>query len=73
MVIFIDGSWKNKDAFYDASTSEIKYYTQNSYSREEILAINTKVRLKLEMSGLAIKKNYFRYLNEELNNITTSE
>lgn len=73
MVIFIDGSWKNKDAFYDASISEIKYYTQNSYSREEILAINTKVRLKLEMSGLAIKKNYFRYLNEELNNITTSE
>ena len=73
MVIFIDGSWKNEYAFYNASTSEIHYYTQKTYSREEILAINTEVRLKLEMSGLAIRKNYFSYLEDALNNYTTSE
>ena len=73
MVIFIDGSWKNQDAYYNASTSKIHYYTQKTYSQEEILAINTKVRLKLEMSSLTIKKNYFSYLNNALNNSTTSE
>ena len=73
MVLFIDGSWKNEYAFYNASTSEIHYYTQKTYTREEILAINTEVRLKLEMSGLAIRKNYFSYLENALNNYTTSE
>lgn len=73
MVIFIDGSWKNEYAFYNASTSEIHYYTQKTYSREEILAINTEVRLKLEMSGLAIRRNYFSYLEDALSNYTTSE
>ena len=72
LVIFIDGSWKNEDAYYNASTGEIHYYTKNVYSDEEILAINTKVRLKLEMSSLAIENNYFRYLDESLNSITTS-
>ena len=74
LVIFIDGSWKNENAFYNASTNEIHYYTNNTYTDEEILAINTEVRLKLEMSGLAIRKNYFRYLEKALNNNhTTSE
>ena len=73
LVIFVDGSWKNELAFYNASTNKIKYYTQKNYSREEILAFNTKVRLKLEMSGLAIEKNYFHYLEESLNNLTTSK
>ena len=73
LVIFVDGSWKNELAFYNASANKIKYYTQKNYSREEILAFNTKVRLKLEMSGLAIEKNYFHYLEESLNNLTTSK
>ena len=73
MVIFIDGSWKNAYAFYNASTSKLHYYTNKTYTDEEILAINTEVRLKLEMSGLAIRKNYFSYLKEALSNYTTSE
>ena len=73
LVIFIDGSWKNEFAYYNASTGDIHYYTKNVYSDEEILAINTEVRLKLEMSSLAIRKNYFSYLEESLNSITTSE
>ncbi len=73
LVIFIDGSWKNEKAFYNASTNEIHYYTKDTYSDKEILEINTKVRLKLEMSSLAIKNNYFSYLNKKLNNNTTSD
>ena len=42
------------------------------YTDEEILAINSKVRLKLEMSSLAIRRNYFSYLENALNNNTTS-
>ena len=73
MVIFIDGSWKNEIAYYNASTNNIHYYTQKTYSDEEILAINSDVRLKLEMSSLAIRRNYFSYLENQLNNYTTSE
>ena len=73
LVIFPDGSWKNENAYYNASTSKISYYTKNMYTDEEILAINSKVRLKLEMSSLAIRRNYFSYLNKSLNSITTSK
>ena len=73
LVIFIDGSWKNKYAFYNTSTNEIHYYEKETYTDKEILEINTKVRLKLEMSSLAIKNNYFSYLEKKLNNYTTSE
>ena len=72
LVIFPDGSWKNANAYYNASTSKISYYTKNMYTDEEILAINSKVRLKLEMSSLAIRRNYFSYLENALNNNTTS-
>lgn len=72
LVVFPDGSWKNEYAYYNASTNEIDYYTKNMYTDEEILAINSKVRLKLEMSSLAIRRNYFRYLENALNNNTTS-
>ena len=70
--MFPDGSWKNENAYYNASTNEINYYTENMYTDEEILAINSKVRLKLEMSSLAIRRNYFSYLENALNNNTTS-
>ncbi len=73
LVIFNDGSWKNEYAFYNASTGFVNYYTQKVYSDEEILAINQEVRLKLEMSSLAIRKNYFSYLESSLNSLTTSE
>ena len=73
LVVFPDGSWKNDVAFYNASTNQVSYHAKKMYTSEEILAINTEVRLKLEMSNLAIKKNYFHYLNEKLNRYTTSE
>ncbi len=66
LVIFDDASWKNEYAFYDSSTNNINYYTEKVYTDEEILAINEKVSLKLKMSSLAIKSNYFNYLKEKL-------
>ena len=73
MVVFADGSWKNDIAFYDASTNNVKYYTNKTYNDEEILAINEKISLKLKMSSLAIKNNYFNYLKKKIDNYTTSE
>lgn len=66
LVIFDDASWKNEFAFYEASKNKIKYYTEKEYTEEEIIAINERVRLKLEMSSLAIRNNYFNYLNKAL-------
>ena len=66
MVVFADGSWKNERAYYNASTGAIKNFTDNPYSNEEIKAINEKVSYKMKMSSLAIKNNYFRYLENAL-------
>lgn len=66
-VIFADGSWKNEIAYYNASTSKIKYYTDEVYTSEEIQAINNEVSLKIQMSSNAIKNNYFNYLGKKIN------
>ncbi len=65
-VVFADGSWKNEIAYYNASTSKIKYYGDTTYTPEEIQAINTEVGLKIDMSSKAIKANYFNYLEKEI-------
>lgn len=65
-VIFADGSWKNEVAYYNASTSKIKYYQEEVYTAEEIQKINNQVSLKISMSSTAIKNNYFKYLNEKI-------
>ena len=66
LVVFADGSWKNEIAYYNASTSKIKYYTEATYTAEEIQRINTEIDLKISMSSKAIKSNYFKYLGEKL-------
>lgn len=72
LVLFADGSWKNEYAFFNASTNKIKYYTDKVYTDEEILAINEELSLKLKMSNLAIKTNYFSYLEKKLNSYSAS-
>ena len=66
LVVFADGSWKNERAYYNASTGAIKNYTDNPYTNEEIKDINERVSYKMKMSSLAIKNNYFKYLNDAL-------
>ena len=66
MVVFADGSWKNEYAFYNASKGNIKYYTDKEYTTEELQEINDTINLKMSMSSLAIKNNYFKYLYENV-------
>lgn len=73
LVIFADGSWKNELAYYNASTGKIKYYTDVTYTGEEIQKINAQVDLKISMSTKAIKNNYFNYLEEKLNEYEKEE
>lgn len=65
ITVFADGSWKNELAFYDASKSEIKYYTDKTYTTDELIKINTIVNNKILYSSLAIKNNYFNYLDQK--------
>ncbi len=73
LVVFADGSWKNEYAYYDASKSDIEYYTNKRYSIEELQEINNKIDLKINMSSLAIKNNYFNYLYNSLNGIKVED
>ena len=66
LVVFADGSWKNEYAYYNASTSKIKYYSDLTYTVEELQRINTEIDLKISMSSKAIKSNYFNYLEEKI-------
>ena len=69
-VIFANGSWQDDKAFYNASTGQITYFAANTaYSAEEIKAINTEVRLRISMSNLAIKTNYFENLYKSLDEL----
>ena len=67
LVVFADGSWKNEYAYYDASKTNIEYFTDKTYSIEELQRINQSIDAKIKMSSLAIKNNYFEYLYNSLN------
>ena len=66
LVAFYDMSWKNNLAYFNASTGKITYYTDFKYTDEEIKEINEKIYLKMNTSSIAIKNNYFAYLNNAL-------
>lgn len=72
-VIFANGSWQDKKAYYNATTGKITYYAANDvYTVEEIAKINNDIRMRISMSNLAIKTNYFNYLYTGLENIKAS-
>ena len=65
-VVFADGSWKDDVAYYNASNGKISYYQDNvTYTNEEIKAINDDIDNRISMSNLAIKKDYFNYLDKQ--------
>lgn len=66
LVVFADGSWKNDLVYYNAATSEVKYYTEELISIEEIRKINQTITTKMQMSSSIIQNNYYEYLNESL-------
>lgn len=66
IVVFADGSWRTDKAYYDATKSKINYIGADKYTDEEIISINTKVKNEMKMNNLAIKTNYFAYLENGL-------
>ena len=68
LVVFYDYSWKNEYAYFNASTGKITYFTDFTYSDEEITKINELIYAKMNMSSKAIKNNYFAYLFEKIEN-----
>ncbi len=69
-VYFADGSWKDKKAYYNASSGKITYSEVNdTYTAEEIKAINTKIKNRIAMSNLAIKTDYFDHLYKAKNEL----
>ena len=66
IVTFADGSWKNDLAYYNAGTSEIKYYTDEKMAIDEIKEINQLITSKMQMSSYIVQENYFEYLDEQL-------
>ena len=73
IVAFADGSWKNSEAFYDARTASIKYYTDKTYTTDEIVNINNIVTTKMQVSEAIIRNNYFNYLETAINSYKTAE
>ena len=67
VVAFADGSWRNDIAYFDATSSNITYLGEETYTPEEIKKINTRIKNEMEMDNLAIKRDYFTYLNKNLN------
>ena len=65
IVVFADGSWKNEHVYYNASNSKVTYY-DDVYKLEDIKKISNDVTTGMKMSALAIKNNYFSYLNKGL-------
>ncbi len=68
MVVFADGSWKNEYAYYNASNSKLTVFEEGHYTEQDISRINEEIHLKISMSNIAIKSNYFGYLEKALNN-----
>lgn len=66
VVAFADGSWRTDIAFYNATSTKINYIGEQTYTPEEIKEINTRIKNEIAMDNLAIKRNYFSYLNEKL-------
>ena len=66
IVAFADGSWKNSDVYYNASSGSIKYYTSNEYTTDELIRINNIVTNRMQISESIIRNNYFNYLDNKI-------
>lgn len=67
IVAFADGSWKNSDVYYNASSGSVKYYSSNEYTTDELIRINNIVTNRMQISESIIRNNYFNYLENKIN------
>ena len=66
IVAFADGSWKNSDVYYNASSGSVKYYSSNEYTTDELIRINNIVSNRMQISESIIRNNYFNYLDNKI-------
>ena len=75
--VFADGSWQDDKGYFSATKGNfISKDSENTYTSEELLAINSEINTRQKMSALAIKNDYFNYLFKERSkyvNITSKE
>ncbi len=61
--VFPDDSWQSEFGFYDATKTEFYPSDEDTiYADQDIIDINNEISEMRNMSALAIKKNYFKYL-----------
>lgn len=74
-VQFVDGSWEDSIGFYKATNGKFTETNEKgkTYTTDEILVINNDISTKQKMSALAIKNNYFKYLNDGLEKYKVEE
>ena len=73
LVVFADGSWKNKDAYYNASNATIKYTSDKTYNVDKVLEINNIVTGRMQVSASIIRNNYFNYLETNLKELEAAK
>lgn len=65
--VFADGSWQDAVGYYNSSSGKFTPKDKSiTYLDEEILEINNEITLRQSMSALAIKNDYFNYLNKKI-------
>src|SRR5574344_505346 len=65
--VFADGSWQDSIGYYSSTTGAFSPIDPNkTYTDEELININNEITTRQKMSALAIKNNYFNYLNNAL-------
>ncbi len=68
IAIFADGSWQSPYAFYNSNKLKLSYINDDyKYTDEEVRKINDLISNKINISNTAIRLNYFKYLNDKLN------
>lgn len=65
--VFADGSWQDDIGYYSATSGTFSpKEATNTYNEEELININNEISTRQKMSALAIKNDYFNYLNKAL-------
>lgn len=64
--VFADGSWQDAKGYYSSTSGTFTPKdAANTYTDEELVSINNEITTRQKMSALAIKNNYFNYLNNK--------
>lgn len=68
--VFSDGSWQDALGYYNNSSGSFKAKDENIiYTNEELITINNEINTRQKMSALAIRNDYFNYLNKKINKL----